>query len=58
MRTAIDYARARGIREVFGEVLQENESMLKVNRVLGFSIRRDPEDPDVAHVSLDLTGTG
>jgi acetyltransferase len=55
MRRIIDYARQRGIQEVFGEVLQDNESMLKINRALGFTIERDPDDPNVMHVSLPLS---
>jgi acetyltransferase len=55
MRQLIVYARKRGIRELFGEVLQENESMLKINQALGFTIESDPDDPDLMHVSLDLS---
>ncbi len=54
MRRIIDYARSRGIGEIYGEVLRENEAMLKLNRALGFTARRDPEDPGIVHVSLLL----
>jgi acetyltransferase len=54
MRRIIDYARKRGIRRLFGEVLEENEAMLKLNRALGFAIKRNPDDPDLMHVSLSL----
>ena len=54
MRRIINYAKSRGIRELYGTVLSENEPMLKLNRVLGFTIRRDPEDPGLMHVSLAL----
>lgn len=57
MRRIIAYARQRGIREVFGEVLCDNESMLKINRALGFSIETHSDDPDVLRVSLSLTNT-
>lgn len=54
MRQIIDYARKRGVREVFGEVLQDNKAMLKLNRALGFTITRDPDDAEVMHVRLAL----
>ncbi len=54
MRRIIDYARHCGIREVFGEVLQENQPMLELNQALGFTLQCDPEDPDLMHVSLAL----
>jgi acetyltransferase len=54
MRRIIDYARRRGIQEIYGEVLRENEPMLKLNRALGFQIRHDPEDPGIMLVSLKL----
>lgn len=54
MRRIIDYARSRGIREIFGQVLCENIPMLKVCRALGFSTKRDMDDPGVIIVSLKL----
>ncbi len=54
MRRIINYARSRSIRELYGTVLSENEPMLKLNRAMGFTIRRDPEDPGLMHVSLTL----
>jgi acetyltransferase len=54
MRRVLDYARARGIREVYGEVLQENEPMLQLDRALGFTIKIKPDDPGLRHVSLRL----
>jgi acetyltransferase len=43
----LDYARARGIEEVWGSVLAENEGMLGLSERLGFTRKRDPEMPDV-----------
>lgn len=40
----IDYARERGVRTVYGEVLSENTAMLSLCRTLGFTIRYHPED--------------
>jgi acetyltransferase len=54
MRRIIDYARARGIRRIFGEVLNDNRSMLALCNALGFKRRRAPDDPGVSEVSLEL----
>jgi acetyltransferase len=54
MRRIIAYARQRGIQEIVGEVLQDNEPMLRLNRALGFALERDPDDPDLLHVRLPL----
>jgi acetyltransferase len=54
MRRIIQYARNRGIREIFGEVLSENTPMLKLCKALGFSIKRMPDDPGVVIASLAL----
>ena len=43
----LDYARARGIEEVWGTVLAENEGMLGLAERLGFTKRRDPDSPDI-----------
>jgi len=50
----IDYGRRRGIGELFGDVLAENKSMLKLCEAFGFKKRRDPDDPGVMLVSLPL----
>ncbi|MFZ7128257.1 MAG: GNAT family N-acetyltransferase [Desulfobacterales bacterium] len=54
MRRIIDYARKRGIRELFGEVLAENRPMLRLCEAFGFNRKRQPEDPEVLIVSLAL----
>jgi acetyltransferase len=54
MRRIIDYARSRGIKEIFGQTLPDNTAMLKVCKTLGFTSRRDPDDPGVVTVSLQL----
>jgi len=54
MRRIIGYARGRGIREIYGEVLQENDAMLNLNRALGFSVSVHPDDPSLRHVTLRL----
>lgn len=57
MRRIIDYARKRGIREIFGEILSENTPMLRLCRALGFSTKRMLDDPGVIIASLAL-GSG
>jgi acetyltransferase len=54
MRRIISYVHQRGTQEIFGEVLRENESMLRINEALGFTMTRLPEDPDIMQVSLKL----
>lgn len=54
MHRIVDYARQRGIREIYGEVLRENEPMLKINEAMGFRIEPSEEDAGLMHVSLRL----
>ena len=54
MQRLIDWARARGMAAVVGQVLADNAPMLAFVRRLGFSVRRLPEEPDVMEARLDL----
>jgi acetyltransferase len=54
MRRIIDYGHQRNIREIYGEVLQENEAMLELDKALGFSVHTPPDDPGLRHVTLRL----
>lgn len=54
MRRIIEYAHTRGIGHIFGEVLNDNRSMLALCSALGFKRRRIPDDPGVTEVSLVL----
>jgi acetyltransferase len=54
MRRLIDYGRERGIGEIFGHVLRENNAMLAICRLLGFEDTVDPDDPGVKLVRLRL----
>jgi acetyltransferase len=54
MQRIIDYSRGRGIQEIFGEVLRENEPMLKVCEMFGFSRKANPDEPGVVEVKLTL----
>lgn len=53
MNRIIEYARERGLGELFGEVLAENEPMLQMCRELGFRIERAAE-PEIRRVVLSL----
>jgi acetyltransferase len=48
----LDYAKARGIGEVYGEVMRENRNMIELCRALGFKLAASPEAPELYHVSL------
>jgi acetyltransferase len=54
MEHILSYARARGVRTVFGEVLAENKSMRGLAQRLGFSETFAPGEPGVVEVSLKL----
>ena len=54
MHRIVEYARRRGIREIFGEVLRENKPMLRINEAMGFQIEPSEGDPDLVYVSLRL----
>jgi acetyltransferase len=53
MRRLIDYARSRGIGELFGDVLADNVVMLALCRSLGFS--EEPGQDHVVRVTLPLS---
>jgi acetyltransferase len=55
MQLLIQYARSEGLKSLFGEVLNENKTMLAMCRELGFDVAHDQKDAGVAIVSLDLT---
>ena len=54
MTRLVDIARQRGIGELVGEVLHENEPMLQMCRELGFVIAPHPSDPAVTQVKKRL----
>jgi acetyltransferase len=54
MRTLIDEATRRGMREMEGFVLARNQSMLRLATRLGFGIARDHDDPLVRVCRLKL----
>jgi acetyltransferase len=52
MRRMIDYAKAKGLRRVYGDVLAENAAMLQMCGELGF--REEDMGPEFRRVVLDL----
>jgi acetyltransferase len=54
MHRLIDWARARGLRVIVGQVLADNAPMLAFMRRLGFSLRRMRDEPDVVEARLSL----
>jgi acetyltransferase len=54
MRRIIDYAKKRGIGEIFGDVLRENTTMLRICQELGFTQTSVPDEPGLVRVVLRL----
>ncbi|HEU4620195.1 MAG TPA: bifunctional acetate--CoA ligase family protein/GNAT family N-acetyltransferase [Gammaproteobacteria bacterium] len=54
MRRIIDYARSRGIRELFGDVLADNAPMRGLCRSLKFAESGMPDAPGLVRVTLAL----
>jgi acetyltransferase len=52
MQLIIEYARSEGLREIEGQVLNENSAMLLMCAEFGFSIAPDPQDSDTRIVRL------
>jgi acetyltransferase len=52
MRRVIDYAKEKGLRRVYGDVLVENKTMLQMCAELGF--REQDMGSDIRRVVLDL----
>ena len=54
MKTLIDYARGEGIREIQGEVLADNNTMLRMCAELGFSVEENPNESGIRTVKLTV----
>src|SRR5262249_40904692 len=54
MQLLIEYARSEGLKSLFGEVLNENTTMLEMCRSLGFKVEVDPTEHDLLVVTLPL----
>jgi acetyltransferase len=57
MRRVIDYAKEKGLRRVYGDVLIENTTMLQMCAELGFHVVEDVGS-DIRRVALDLENIG
>jgi acetyltransferase len=56
MRHLIRYAKSEGLKTLYGTVLKENAIMVKMCGELGFDVKRDPDDPMIYAMTLDLKG--
>lgn len=54
MKRIIRWAKLKRLDELYGDVLEENSSMLKLAAALGFRREYQPEDPGVIRVRLAL----
>jgi acetyltransferase len=57
LEAVLDYARQRGVEEVWGTILADNHRMLGLAKALGFALRRDPDEPDAVLAVKRLDGT-
>jgi acetyltransferase len=56
MQRMIEYARAIGLKQVHGQVLSENATMLRMCAELGFHIGDDPASREIKVATLTLAG--
>jgi len=54
MQLIIEYAKSEGLKQITGEVLQENSAMLKMCRELGFSVKSEASDQSLCEVTMKL----
>ena len=54
MQRIIDHACNRGVGEIFGDVLRENTTMLKLCKRLGFAQAGHPDERELVRVTLKL----
>jgi acetyltransferase len=54
MHRLVAWARTRGLTEVVGQILADNQPMLTFIRHQGFSVRRMADDPEVMEAKLAL----
>jgi acetyltransferase len=54
MQMIIEYAKSEGLKQISGQVLQENTAMLKMCRELGFAVKSDTAEPTLCNVTLEL----
>ncbi|PZO06267.1 MAG: N-acetyltransferase [Lysobacteraceae bacterium] len=54
MLRLVEWAKAHGIRRLWGEVLDDNTAMIELALALGFRRETSLESPNLLHVTLDL----
>jgi acetyltransferase len=54
MQLLIEYGKAEGLKEIYGQVLRENTTMIEMCRSLGFRVEPDPTERDLFDVTLAL----
>lgn len=54
MQAIITYAKTRGLKEIFGDELAENERMLTMTREFGFTTAGKAGEPGIVEVTLKL----
>jgi len=54
MQLLIEYARSEGLKQIYGQVLRENTTMVEMCRSLGFRVEPDPDERDLFEVTLPL----
>jgi acetyltransferase len=54
MNRIITFATERGIETIYGEVLRENEPMLRMAKELGFTVAANPDEPGVIDVRRSI----
>ncbi|MBR1122814.1 bifunctional acetate--CoA ligase family protein/GNAT family N-acetyltransferase [Bradyrhizobium lablabi] len=54
MQLLIEYARSEGLKQIVGQVLRDNTTMVQMCRHLGFKVEPDPDQGDLLVVTLPL----
>jgi acetyltransferase len=50
----IEYAKSEGLKQIYGQVLRENTTMVEMCRSLGFKVEPDSTERDLFDVTLAL----
>lgn len=54
MQLLIEYGKSEGLKQIYGQVLRENVTMIEMCRNLGFAVEPDPTERDLFDVTLPL----
>jgi acetyltransferase len=54
MQMIIEYSKSKGLKQIVGQILQENSVMLSMCRELGFKVKTDIDDRGLCDVTLVL----